>query len=236
VRGEQSSPVLVAVASSVADTVREIGSAFTQKTGIPVQINAGASGTLGQQLLRGAPADVFIAAAAPALFPLQRAGLVDEGTSFYWISNSLVVIAPATRAAPLSSPEEIAGAKVRHLAMGNPDLVPAGIYGKESLKSLGLWDRIQGRLVPAADDRAALAYVASGEAELGIVYATDVRLEPRVRVVLTLPEKSHTLIRYPAALVARPGGAPGARPFLEFLRGPEARRILIASGFTPAFP
>jgi len=233
---ELPKPVMVFTAASTADAVEKIGKAYTGRTGTPVLVSSGASPALAQQILKGAPADVFIPAGGGVLVGLLKAGMVDEGSSFPWVLNRLVVIAPADAGAAPASPWEIADPRFRRLALADPDLVPAGMYARQSLTFFGIWEDVRRRVVPAPDVRSALAYVESGEADLGIVYATDARATSRVKVVLELPEVSHNEIRYPVALVAHPGSSPAARPFMEFLRGNEARKILVEAGFTPAFP
>lgn len=235
-RGGDASPVLVFASASVSDVVQEVGAAFTRVTGIPVHVTSGASRVLSEQIEEGAPADLFIAAGPFAMVGLEKTHLVDAGARFDWVFNELVVVAPADRAVPLSSPEEIADERFQRIAVGDMDVVPAGIYAQAALSYLGLWKRVRPRIVTGPDVRTVLAYVESGEVDLGLVYATEARASKRVKVVLTLPEDKSRRIVYPVALVGRPGRVAGAKRFYGFLRGPEARRILLAAGFTPAFP
>jgi len=116
------------------------------------------------------------------------------------------------------------------LAMANVDIVPSGRYGKAALTALGVWTSVADKLAQGEDVRAALAYVARGEAPLGIVYATDARAEPRVRVVGTFPESTHPPIIYPAALT--PEANTNAAQFLAYLRGAQARAAFERAGFT----
>jgi molybdate transport system substrate-binding protein len=118
--------------------------------------------------------------------------------------------------------------------MANVETVPAGRYGKAALTALGVWAVVADRLAQGEDVRAALAYVARGEAPLGIVYATDARAEPRVRVVGSFPENTHPPIVYPAALTREAG--PDARQFLDYLKGPQARGVFERAGFTVTAP
>jgi molybdate transport system substrate-binding protein len=115
------------------------------------------------------------------------------------------------------------------LASADPDSVPAGLYGRAALTKLGVWDSVQSRLARAENARAALAYVARGEAPLGIVYRTDALAEPRVRVVDVFPEDTHPPILYPAALTAH--AQPQAQEYLEFLLGPDAQQLFRRYGF-----
>ena len=232
----ESAPVLVFTAASTADVVQKIGKAFTARSGTPVRVSSGGSPSLAQQILKGAPADLFIPAGEGVLSGLRRAGLVDSASSYVWVLNSLVVIAPSDATAVPATPQEIADPRFHRLALADPDLVPAGSYARQSLVYFRVWEAVRGRVIPAPDVRAALAYVESGEADLGIVYATDARITSRVKVVLELPGKSHEEIHYPVSLVAHPGASPAARPFMEFLRSADARKLLVEAGFIPAFP
>jgi molybdate transport system substrate-binding protein len=118
------------------------------------------------------------------------------------------------------------------LALGNPETVPAGRYARQALTGLGLWEQVAGRLAVAENVRNALQFVARGEAPLGIVYATDARIEPNVRVLDTFPAKSHPPIVYPAALTRT--AQPGAERFLAYMRSPRGQGVFRSFGFTPA--
>jgi molybdate transport system substrate-binding protein len=234
--GEGEPPVLVYAATGLSAALKKIGAAFQKKTGTPVELTFGGSLALSRQILQGARPDVFVPEGGGVMVPLLRVALVDEDSSFLFANNSLVAAAPATGAAPLASPGEMAGGKFRRVAIADPDVIPAGIQAKRSLMVLDLWGRMQDRVRVFPDVKGALAAVESGEADLGIFYVTDVKENTRVRTILTLPQSSYEPIRYVAALVARPGAPAAARPFLEFLRGPEARRAIQDAGLTPPSP
>jgi molybdate transport system substrate-binding protein len=118
------------------------------------------------------------------------------------------------------------------MAMGDPETVPAGRYAREALQKLGVWSLVSRRNIPADNVRTALNFVARGEAPLGVVYATDARLEPRVKVIASFPTDSHSAITYPAAVVTAAG--PQADLFLHFVGGPVASSLLQRAGFLPA--
>jgi molybdate transport system substrate-binding protein len=147
--------------------------------------------------------------------------------------NSLVLVAPADRPVRIATIDGAAitaalGTRGR-ISMGDPESVPAGRYGREALQSLGIWPSVSARIIPADNVRAALNFVARGEAPLGIVYATDARLEPRVKVVASFPRESHARIVYPAGAVT--GAGPLADEFLRFIEGAVARDLLNRAGF-----
>jgi molybdate transport system substrate-binding protein len=148
-------------------------------------------------------------------------------------SNELVLVAPAgsdtkLKIAPGFGLAAALGTRGR-LAIGDPASVPAGRYAQAALTSLGVWAGVEKRLAAADNVRTALAFVARGEAPLGIVYATDARVEPRVRIVDVFPPSTHEAITYPAAATGM--GSAGAEAFLQFLRGPRGQAIFATAGF-----
>ena len=158
--------------------------------------------------------------------------LIQAGTRRDIAGNALVLIAPvdSTIALRLVPGADLAAALGGgRLATADPDSVPAGRYARGALMSLGAWPAVADRLARAENVRVALSYVARAEAPLGIVYATDARTEPRVRIVDSFPEDSHVPIRYAAALLR--SAAPGAAAFLEFLESEVARRRFRERGF-----
>jgi len=166
---------------------------------------------------------------------IQNDGKVAPGTRADLLGNELVLIAPkdSTAAVDFTKPASLAAAlgTKGKLSMADPASVPAGIYGKEALGKLGLWDGVQGKVASAENVRAALALVESGEAPLGVVYATDAKASDKVRVVAAFPESSHEPITYPVAVIA---GAPSAdaQGFRTFLGSDQAREIFARYGFT----
>ena len=230
--------VTVFAAASLTDSLQEVAAAYSRDTGKRLVFSFAASMTLARQIDLSAGADVFIAADTESMDYLDQRGRVAKPTRQDLLGNRLVLIAPAASNVSLSiAPQmkiaEALGAGGR-LAIANVDAVPAGRYGKAALTSLGVWNGIANRLAQGEDVRIALSYVARGEAPLGIVYATDARVEPRVRVVGTFPETTHTPIVYPAALTA--DARPDAAQFLTYLRGPQARAAFERAGFTVLGP
>jgi molybdate transport system substrate-binding protein len=226
-------PLRVLAAISLGDALTQVGDAYTRAHGRPVRFSLASSGTLARQVEAGADADVFFAADAQWMDYLAARGLVDVGTRDDVLGNRLVLVAPRdTAATPL-----VVGAGVDlatrlgrgRLAIGDPDSVPAGRYAQAALSGLGLWAQVAQRLVLADNVRAALAFVASGEAPLGIVYDTDARLETRVAVVGTFPAGSPPPIVYPVAATRQADAA--AVDFIAFLRSAAARDVFTRFGF-----
>ncbi|MFO7855377.1 MAG: molybdate ABC transporter substrate-binding protein [Paracoccaceae bacterium] len=225
--------VTVFAASSLTDALAEIETGFEAATGHELVVAHAGSSALARQIRRGAPADVFISADRGWMDALEAEGLVEPGTRFDLLRNSLVLIAHDADAAPVEiGPDtDLAGLLGEgRLAMALVDAVPAGLYGRAALESLGLWDDVEARVAQTGSVRGALALVALGETPYGVVYATDAQAEAGVAVVGAIPAGTHPEIVYPAAGVAGRTG-PGAEAFLSHLRGPEAREVFEAEGF-----
>lgn len=230
--------VTVFAAASLKDAMDEIAPAFEATTGHEVAVSLAGSSALARQIGEGAPAGVFISANGDWMNVLEAHGRLVKESRRDLLGNRLVLVGPVSASAEPSA--DVPGItrefdlKARlgdgRLAMALVEAVPAGIYGKAALESLGFWDRLVDRVAQADNVRAALALVALGEAPLGVVYVTDARAEPRVTVVATFPEDSHPPIVYPAAAVAGAGEADLA--FLDFLSGPEASDAFTRQGFT----
>ena len=195
-----------------------------------VVLSYAGSGALARQITQGAPADVFISANVAWMDALEAGGQVQPETRVTLAGNRLVLIGGAAAAPVVLGPDLDLGDG--RLAMALVAAVPAGIYGKAALTSLGLWERVAGQVVQADSVRAALALVASGAVPYGVVYATDAQAEPRVRVLGTFPEDSHPPILYPAALTAR--AQSGA--FLDYLTSDAAWAVFAAQGFVRVAP
>jgi molybdate transport system substrate-binding protein len=218
----------VFAAASLADALREIGTAFEAQTGHRVVLSLGGSNDLARQIRAGAPAEVFVSASVERMDEVERAGLVRAGDRVDLLSNRLVVVVPATTPTVPVRAEDLVG--VRRLALGDPEAVPAGIYARQWLEKRGLWQRLRDRVVPTLDVRAALAAVESGNADAGIVYRTDAAISRRVRVAFEVPAGEAPRIVYPAALLTASRGA-SARAFFEHLRSPAARAVFGRLGF-----
>lgn len=225
--------VTVFAAASLQEALSAAGAVWTATSGTAVRFSFGASSAMARQIDQGAPADLFVSADEAWMDWLESKGRIVRATRRRLLSNRLVLIAPAgSRTALRIGPGMPLARALRggRLAVADPAAVPAGRYARASLTSLGVWGPVADRLLPAESARAALAYVARGEAPLGIVYATDAKAEPKVRVVGALPDSSHPPIIYPAAMVAASRNR-GAAAFLGFLQGPRATAIFRRHGF-----
>lgn len=225
---------IVFAAASLKNALDDAVALYTARTGNRVVVNYAGSSALARQIEADAPADIFFSANLDWMDYLDERGLIRTESRATLLGNAIVLAAPkdsdtTIEIAPGMDLIGLLGADGR-LAMANVDSVPAGKYGKASLEHLGIWDSLAGRIVQADNVRAALAFVASGEAPLGIVYATDAAAEANVRIVGTFPDDSHEPILYPVALTASSEN-PAAAFFLEFLKSPAARPSFEKQGF-----
>lgn len=232
-----SGGVLVFAAASLANVLTDLDTAFTARTGIGVTVSPAASSTLAKQIEAGAPADVYFSADLQWMDYLQQRGLLRTGSRHEVVGNSLVLIAPSGSSLRIAIGPGFELARLLaggHLAVADPDSVPAGIYARQALQNLGAWADVAPRLVRAENVRAALEYVARGDAPLGIVYRTDALIEKRVRIVGVFPADSHAPIVYPVALTR--GAGSGAARYLAFVTSAQARPIFRKWGFEPLTP
>lgn len=228
-------PLTVFAAASLKESLDEAATAYEKASGQSVRVSYAASSALARQIAQGAPADVFVSADLEWMDYLQQRKFIDSSTRRNLLGNTLVLVAPAignTKAVKLQPGVDLLprlGANGR-IALGLTASVPAGKYAKASFVSLGVWDALQPRVAEAESVRAALMLVARGEAPLGVVYASDARAEPKVRVVGTFPASSHPPIVYPVARLATSNNA-GAGAFVRWLATPAAATIFRNRGF-----
>jgi molybdate transport system substrate-binding protein len=225
-------PLTVFAAASLKNVLDEEGAAYTAKSGQPVRFSYAASSALARQIEQGAPADLFISADPDWMDYLAQRHLIVAASRRDLISNHLALIAPAASTVRLRIGEGMPLAAALgdgRLAVAGPD-VPAGIYAKAALTALGVWGAVQSKLAPADNVRGALLFVAQGEAPLGIVYDTDAKVEPKVRIVGLFPDASHPPIVYPGA-VTTDAANPAAAAFLAFLQGPQSAAVFRKYGF-----
>lgn len=223
----------VFAAASMKDALESIGSAYTEEAGTKVVFSFASSSAVARQIEAGAPADIFISADVKWMDYVNKAEAIDASTVRNVAANTLVVVAPKDEAKPLELTEDAILERIGEgrMAIGTPESVPAGRYGKASLTALGLWDAVEGKLAPMENVRVTLAAVARGEAPLGIVYGSDAAIEPDVAVVATFPDDSHAPIVYPGAVTTNADAE--AIKFLDYLSSPAAREIFAKVGFQP---
>jgi len=223
--------ITVSAAASLTNAFQDIGREFERANpGSKVLLNFGSSGQLVQQIVRGAPVDVFAAADQESMDRGEKQSAIERSTRFNFVRNELVLVVPAGGSSPIASLDDLKREEVRRIAIGNPDSVPAGRYAKLALERRGLWEALKARFAFTLNVRQALDYVARGEAEAGFVYATDALVMPaKVRIVAKV--EVPTDILYPVAVVRGGGNFKGGTAFAAFLRTDAAQSILLKHGF-----
>ena len=219
-RSSHRNVISLSVAASLQNSIIEIESAYQRDHAVQFRNNFGASGTLAREIEQGAPVAAFLSAGAAPMDQLQREGLVIDSSRVDLLRNALVLIAPA--GSSLKGFEGLTASQIRTIALGDPASVPAGLYG------------LQSKLVLGKDVRQVLTYVETGNADAGLVYATDAELSQRVQIVSTAPETSHDPIVYPVAQVKNSENQASVQEFISFLRSPAARAIFERHGFRMA--
>ncbi|PWK62403.1 molybdate ABC transporter substrate-binding protein [Roseicyclus mahoneyensis] len=225
--------VLVFAASSLTTALDRVGAAWSAETGHVAVMSYAGSSAHARQIQQGAPADIFISASTDWMDALEVSGDLRADTRRDILGNRLVLIAHGGDVPPVTLDEtlDLVGLlEGGQLSMALVEAVPAGIYGRQALRALGLWDIVAPHVAQSYNVRSALAFVALGEAPLGIVYATDAAVEDAVTVIATFPQDSHAPIILPAAITAQ-STSPEALSFLEFLISPTARTIWADHGF-----
>lgn len=228
--GQPTRTIQVFAAASTTDAILEIKRQFTKHSGVEVLASFGSSGALAQQIAHGADADVFLSADAKWIDHLTGEGLVVRRQNL--MSNRLVIVVPGDSRITVTKPGDLLATDIQHLALGNPESVPAGSHARLALIRLGLWEKLRPKVAAAEDVRGALNYVETGAAEAGIVYATDAAISKRVKVVATIAESLTGPIRYPVVLLEHGQDDPAAESFYRFLCSPAACIVFEKRGFT----
>ncbi|HYP57569.1 MAG TPA: molybdate ABC transporter substrate-binding protein [Beijerinckia sp.] len=229
----QAGPVVFA-AASMKTALDAIAAAWKADTGKSPAISYASSAVLAKQIEQGAPVDIFISADLQWMDYLDKAKLIKPGTRRNLLGNALVLIEPADAATNLKIAPgfDLAGATGdSRIAVCTIASCPGGIYAKQAFENLGIWSSVEPKLAQADSIRSALNLVARGEARFGVVYATDAKAEPKVRVIDTFPESTHSPIVYPVALIDASKNSDAA-VFLAFLTSQAATKILTGEGFT----
>jgi molybdate transport system substrate-binding protein len=223
--------ITVFAAASLTDSLRELAATYQRQTGVRITLNLGASSTLARQIEEGAPADIFFSADEAKMDRLENLGLIVKKTRQSRLSNSLVLIVAAVDGAPVQSPQDLAKPGIKRIALGDPKAVPVGVYAREYLEKLGLWSAVSPKVVATENVRAALAAVASGDADASMVYKTDAMISKKVRVAFEVPLTEGPKISYPMALLKEARSPEAAERFLEFLASEESGKVFVKYGF-----
>jgi molybdate transport system substrate-binding protein len=234
--GKTNATITVFAASSATDVLTDLAKKFEANHPVKVRLNFAASSVLARQIEQDAPCDVFLSADQKWMDYLADKHKIQTVSRKDIVGNRLVIVMPVDKKLTVKMEKgvDLAGAFTGRIAVGDPDHVPAGIYAKEALQSLGWWEALTNRLAPTENVRAALRLVELGEVDAGIVYLSDAKSSTKVVIAGDFPESAHSPIRYPAALCGTTN--PDARVFLEFLTGKEAAAMWANAGFVPLIP
>ncbi len=227
----RAAELTISAAASLTNAFGEIGKAYEESDAeSKVLFNFGASGSLLQQIARGAPVDVFATADLETMDRAQKQDLIQRDTRVNFAANALVLIVPGPPGQAVAGLADLSRPEVARIGLGIPGSVPAGRYAKEVLESAGLWESLKGKYVFGQNVRQVLDYVARGEVDAGIVYRTDARLQKgNVTIVAELP--ATTPILYPISVVKGSSNERLARRFIAFVRSDRGQRILAKYGF-----
>lgn len=223
----------VSAAASLAETMEEVSAGWAKTSGEKLVLNFGGSNALARQIEAGAPCDVLFSADEATVAKLLEKDLLHANSVSKLLGNRLVVIAPSTSKLEATSAKDFLSPAIRRISIGDPAAVPAGVYARRWLESLGLWDQISPKTIAAENVRAALAATASGNVEAGIVYRTDALISKDVRIVFEVPSNESPEVIYPAAATKSSSDPGKAIRFIQFLRGETAAAIFRKHGFIP---
>jgi molybdate transport system substrate-binding protein len=234
-RGDETSkgnePVKAFVAASTKEAVQEVAAAFKTEGEADVMINADDSSKLAMQITLEAPAQLFLSANEKWAEFVKDKGYAQDTRLL--LGNSLVMVTPKGNSAGIHEAGDLTKGSLKRLAVAGPT-VPAGIYARQALKNLKIWDSLEAdkKVVDGENVRVTLTYVERGEAEAGIVYTTDARISDKVELVYIFPAETHGPIRYPLVLLKSGNACSSARAFFDYLQSPRAKKIFAKHGFT----
>jgi molybdate transport system substrate-binding protein len=226
--------VNVYAAASLTDVLKDVAANYEKQSSDKIMFNFGASSLLARQITEHAPADIFVSADEAKMDELQKAGLIVTETRRDLLSNSLVIIVPDDSNLAIASPDQLV-TKTQKIAIADPRAVPAGIYTKEYLSGIGLWEKLESKIVPTENVRAALAAVESGDVDAGFVYKTDATISKKVKIAFSVPIEKGPAIRYPAAIIKGEKSNGAAEGFLRYLESENARKLFEQYGFIVKF-
>ncbi|HEX2207448.1 MAG TPA: molybdate ABC transporter substrate-binding protein [Longimicrobium sp.] len=234
---EADGEVMVFAAASLREAMEELGAGFRRETGTRVVFNFAGSNDLAHQIAATRGADLFLSASNAWMDTVQNAGRTEDGSRRDLLANTLVIVANTRDTSTMANPCDLARLPFKNLALGDPEAVPAGTYAREWLWSVAceempLWERVQARVAPAPDVRAALGLVLAEPRVIGIVYKTDqMAFAERTRVLYEV--SGGPPIRYVLARLREGGDETATQGFYDYLTGPQAGEIFRRHGFTP---
>lgn len=222
----------VSAAASLTDVMKEMAAAYEKEhPNVKIVFNFGSSGALQQAIENGGETDLFFSAAQKQMNALDKAGLLLEGTRRDLLQNEVVLIVPQEGGNDLNDFKQVTARDIKHIALGEPKGVPVGQYSEEVFTKLGILEDVKGKAVYGSDVRQVLSWVETGEAECGVVYATDAAVSDNVRVVAKAPSDTHKPIIYPAAVLKASQHTDAAKDFLAFASSDASKKLFEKYGF-----
>lgn len=229
---QENIELTISAAASLEDAFKEIKPLFeAEHKNIKLFFNFGGSGALQKQIIQGAPVDLFFSAAEDKYDELVEKGIIDENQGIDKLANTLVLIIPKESKNSIEGFNNLANLGNGKLALGTPEAVPAGNYGKQTLEHLGLWDQVQGNIVFAKDVRQVLTYVETGNVDAGLVYKTDALTSDKVKVVAEANSESHAPIIYPVGMIKNTKHMKETELFYQFIQDKKAAEVFVKYGF-----
>lgn len=229
---KQEIALTISAAASLKDAMDIIAQAYQDKhPEVALKFNFGGSGSLQQQISQGAPVDLFFSAAEDKFRVLVEQGAIAPEDGRALLGNSLVLVVPKDHAT-VEDFFDLAATKVERISIGTPETVPAGTYAKEALQSLGLWSKLEAKVVYAKDVRQVLSYVETGNVEAGIVYKTDALASDKVKIAAEAAPATHSPISYPVGIIKASKNYEAAKEFYQYLQSDEAVKVFEEYGFT----
>ncbi|MBS7528444.1 molybdate ABC transporter substrate-binding protein [Fusibacter paucivorans] len=232
---EPTITMTISAAKSLSECLPSVVDAYqAANPDTAISMNFGSSGSMRQQIEQGADADIYMPAGVKDMNLLNDESLVLAETVSNLLANQIVLVVPASATLPIETFEDLPSLDDIKIAVGEPESVPAGKYGVETLKSVGIFDAIEPDIVYAKDVREVLTWVQTGNADAGIVYLTEAKLTEDVKVVATAEADTHTPITYPVAVVSSSKNVDAANQFISYLKSDEAMQIFEQYGYTAA--
>ncbi|MCQ6278567.1 molybdate ABC transporter substrate-binding protein [Bacillus sp. EB600] len=221
----------ISAAASLQNALNDIKGTFEKEhPNVKISYNFGASGALQQQILQGAPVDLFFSAGENQFQQLVQEGVIAKKNGTDLLGNQLVLVVPKGASAGIDSFDSLT--KAAKIAIGTPEVVPAGQYAKETLQNINVWNAIEGKIVPAKDVRQVLTYVETGNVDAGIVYKTDALISPKVKIVATANENTHSPIIYPVGVIDSSSHLKEAQLFYDYLQNKKSIQTFEKYGFS----
>jgi len=223
----------ISAAASLKDAMGEIKTLYKkEKPNVTINYNFGASGALQQQIEQGASADLFFSAATKQMSELQKKSLIIDNTKVNLLGNTVVLITKKDSTLDISNFKESSDDKIKKIALGEPKTVPVGQYSEEIFTSLNILDKVKSKAIYGSDVKQVLAWVESGNVDVGVVYGTDAKASKKVKVVSVASKSLYkTPVVYPVAVIKASKNVADSKAFLKFLSSSKAKKVFVKYGF-----